>query len=328
MLTLTTESELASLHAGVVKESLHLEYKASDAIDKRSNERKMEMARDISAFANADGGQIIYGMRENKDHEPDGLDAGLDPHEYPEIWFEQVLQQYVTPLLTAAKPRHVLLSSGRVAVVIDIPASRGDPHQVDGRYYRRHNFNRLAMEHYEVRDMFRRSTNPDLIIEFFFANMLKRQDLHYPFDGGEHAAIGLSPVISNRSSTPSEYAVALIFIDEQLTVLSPDYANLGVTKFNGNRVIPYRLNFYPNKSMPLFKEQPTLMPNLGIVVPQDMIFRGNDYVIGYEVRAPGCHVEGSCFLIVEHGRTLAIRERAETGLAEHPYSFNSQPPCG
>jgi predicted HTH transcriptional regulator len=132
MLILTTEAELTALHTGVVKESLHLEYKASEAIDKKSSERKLEMARDVSAFANADGGQIIYGMRE-KDHEPEGLDAGLDPREYPEIWFEQVLQQHVTPLMTAVKPRHVNLSNGRVAVVIDIPASDGDPHQVDGR---------------------------------------------------------------------------------------------------------------------------------------------------------------------------------------------------
>jgi len=53
MLTLTTEAELTALHTGVVKESLHLEYKASEAIDKKSSERKLEMARDVSAFANA-----------------------------------------------------------------------------------------------------------------------------------------------------------------------------------------------------------------------------------------------------------------------------------
>lgn len=61
------------------------------------------MASDVSAFANAHGGQIIYGMKENKDHEPDGLDGGLDPKEHPEIWFEQVLQQHVTPIINGVK---------------------------------------------------------------------------------------------------------------------------------------------------------------------------------------------------------------------------------
>jgi hypothetical protein len=306
MLTLTTEAELSALHTGVVKESLHLEYKASDAIDKKSDPKKLEMARDVSAFANADGGQIIYGMKENKDHEPDGMDEGLDPREYSEIWFEQVLQQHVTPLLTSVKPRHVPLSKGRVAVVIDIPASNGDPHQVDGRYYRRHNFNRLMMEHYEVRDMFRRSTNPDLSIEFFFDKMLKYHDLDYPPDAEESAPMGLTPVISNRSNTPSLYAVVNVFVDEQLKVLNTNYEKLAVTKVNGFRAIPYRLTFYPNKSMPIFKEQPTLMPTLGMVVPISMLYKPNDYLIGFEIRSPGCHCDGSNFLIVEYGRRLAI----------------------
>jgi hypothetical protein len=207
MLILTTEAELTALHHGVVKESLHLEYKASGSLDKRDNRTKIEMARDVSAFANADGGQIVYGMKENKDNEPDGLDAGFDPREYPEIWFEQVLQQYVTPLPTEVKPRHIPLSTGRVAVVIDIPASNGDPHQVDGRYYRRHNFNRLAMEHYEVRDMFRRSTHPNLTIKFCFDGMKQRETLRYTPNAEHHAPVGLSPIISNKANEPALYAV-------------------------------------------------------------------------------------------------------------------------
>jgi hypothetical protein len=290
MLTLTTESELTILHAGLVKESLHLEYKASDAVDKKNDSKKLEMARDVSAFANADGGQIVYGMKENKDHEPDGLDAGLDPREYPEIWFEQVLQQHVTPLLTTA--------------------SNTDPHQVDGRYYRRHNFNRLIMEHYEVRDLFRRSTNPDLSIEFHFDKMLKYHDLHYPSEAEDSAPMGMTPVISNRSNTPSRYAVVNIFVDERLKVLSTAYEKLAVAEVNGFRAIPYRLTFYPNKSMPIFKEQPTLMPALGIVVPISMLYRPNDYLIGFEIRAPGCQCDDSNFLIVEYGRRLSIVTKA------------------
>jgi hypothetical protein len=59
MLKLEFESDLASLHTGNVKESLSLEYKASPAIDKKDDTKKIEMARDVSAFANSAGGQII-----------------------------------------------------------------------------------------------------------------------------------------------------------------------------------------------------------------------------------------------------------------------------
>ena len=165
MLTLNTKAQLDALHAGNVKESLTLEYKASPAIDKRDDTKKIEMARDVAAFANAEGGQIVYGMTE-QDHAPAGLDEGFDPRAYPEIWFEQVLQQHITPTISGLRPRHVLLENGNVAVVIDIPPTKGDPHQVsDGKYYRRHNFNRLFMEHYEVREAFRRTTTPDLYVD-------------------------------------------------------------------------------------------------------------------------------------------------------------------
>jgi Putative DNA-binding domain len=307
MLTLTTEAELIALHSGLVKESLHLEYKSSDAIDKKNDARKLKMARDVSAFANADGGQIVYGMKE-KDHEPDGLDDGLDPQDYPEIWFEQVLQQHVTPLLTGVKPHHVELSNGRVAVVIDIPASNGDPHQVDGRYYRRHNFNRLIMEHYEVRDMFRRLTHPDLTIEFFFDKSQKQQQLRTVGSNDERIPIPLSPVITNKSNTPAAYAVVLIFIDKRIVTVVPHmtYEKLGVTSLNGVDVLPYRLRFMPDKGMPIFKEQPTLMPNFGINVPFAIMYQANDYVIGFEIRAPGCQSKGSNIIRIEDGWRIGL----------------------
>lgn len=128
MLKLTTKTELEALHTGNVKGSLILEYKVSGAIDKRDDAKKLEMARDVSAFANAYGGQIVYGMTENKDHEPAGLDHGVDATAYPEIWFEQVLQRHITPTIPELRIKHVPLKKPMVAVVIEIPAAKGDPH--------------------------------------------------------------------------------------------------------------------------------------------------------------------------------------------------------
>jgi Putative DNA-binding domain len=197
MLSLKTEAELNALHENNVRESLHLEYKASGAIDKKDDKKKLEMARDISAFANSDGGQIVYGMTE-ADNDPAGLDAGLDPKTYPEIWFEQIVQQRVTPPIVGLKPYQVPLQLGGVAVVIDVPAAKGDPHQVDGRYYRRHNFNRLIMEHYEVRDAFRRQITPDLFVTLSFLDgdrhnldFPERQDTSHPFNLIAHIKINV-----------------------------------------------------------------------------------------------------------------------------------------
>jgi hypothetical protein len=59
MLKLDTVADLEALYANNVKEGHHLEYKASAAIDKKDDAKKLEMARNVSAFANADGGQIV-----------------------------------------------------------------------------------------------------------------------------------------------------------------------------------------------------------------------------------------------------------------------------
>jgi predicted HTH transcriptional regulator len=77
MLKLETLQDLQALHTNLVQESSTLEYKASPAVE-NTDARKQEMAKDISAMANAEGGQFVYGMAE-ANHQPTGLDGGINP---------------------------------------------------------------------------------------------------------------------------------------------------------------------------------------------------------------------------------------------------------
>ena len=191
------------------------------------------MAHDVSAFANADGGQIVYGMTE-KDHEPAELDHGLDAKAYPEIWFEQMLQQHITPKIAGIRPRHVSLGKSTVAVVIDVPATEGDPHQVsDGRYYRRHNFNRLIMEHYEIRDAMRRILDPASQLEFdLFKGDAAYKNVEFSTYRDLSDPIALGAILSNTSNQPSMHTVVSVFIDRRVRIENPDgYENVGQTEF-------------------------------------------------------------------------------------------------
>jgi Putative DNA-binding domain len=289
MLPLKNKADLEALHSGNVKESLNLEYKASAAIDKRDDSKKIEMARDVSAFANADGGQVIYGMTEN-DHEPAGLDSGVDAKTYPEIWFEQVLQQHVTPSIAGLQVRHIPLSKSMVAIVVSVPATKGDPHQVsDGRYYRRHNFNRLMMEHYEVRDSFRRSVDPDLYVEFddakgdrAYANVEFTQfrDLSDP--------IFLGITARNRSSQPALYSTISVLIDERVVLHSPGkFENQGVVSLgpNDKRFHLLKVLMVPEQ-FPIFKEAPYPVGQISFKIRDRLL--GQNLRLGYIIRAPGC----------------------------------------
>ena len=49
-----------------IEESLTLDYKAADSLDK-ADKKKTEITKDVSAMANSAGGIIIYGISEHKD---------------------------------------------------------------------------------------------------------------------------------------------------------------------------------------------------------------------------------------------------------------------
>ena len=90
-----TIADIDKLIADQVQESIHLDYKSSQAIDDRKFD---EFAKDISAFANSDGGLIIYGVQE-KDHLPLGKDSGVDHLKYSRERIEDIITSRVAPRL-------------------------------------------------------------------------------------------------------------------------------------------------------------------------------------------------------------------------------------
>jgi predicted HTH transcriptional regulator len=146
---------------GGLRESRTLEYKASTALGKQSAD-KSELCKDVSAFANAGGGMIIYGIAENN-HDPTGIDQGVDASVFNREWIENVLTTGVQPKLEHLEIAAIDLPSkgtDRVAFVIRIgQATALAPHQnvSDNKYYRRHDFKAEPMHDNEVRDAMRRS---------------------------------------------------------------------------------------------------------------------------------------------------------------------------
>lgn len=146
---------------GKIQESNALDYKDSRSLGKQSPERA-ELCKDTSAFANAGGGTIIYGVTENK-HEPTGIDQGVDITAITKEYIEDVLTSNIRPKIEDLEIKIVPLPSkgeNRVAVVLRIgQATALAPHQneLDNKYYRRHNFKSEPMRDHEVRDAMRRS---------------------------------------------------------------------------------------------------------------------------------------------------------------------------
>ena len=91
----STKSRLERLIADGIDESLALEYKWADSLAKTDGKRT-EVTKDVSAFANSSGGVLIYGLAEFDDEAKLHLPGRLDPIQRAEVskeWLDQSSKQ-------------------------------------------------------------------------------------------------------------------------------------------------------------------------------------------------------------------------------------------
>jgi hypothetical protein len=165
-----TKQSLEQLIADMVEESLTVEYKRSLALAKTDG-NKTEITKDASAFANSSGGVLIYGIAEPQDKAKRHLPERLDPilrTEFSKEWLEQIIQG-IQPRVDGVLIHPVTIDEqkNQVCYVVEIPQSSTAHQARDHVYYKRHNFNVLPMEDYEVRDVMNRKTHPKIRASIF-----------------------------------------------------------------------------------------------------------------------------------------------------------------
>src|SRR5947207_1372487 len=129
-----TIEEINKLVNDKVQESLNLDYKDSRAA--APGESK-EISKDISAFANSDGGIIIYGVEEDKKHFPVKIDAGIDRSSFSHERLEQIIHGNIAPRIDDLRIYPIPVSVDRSIYIVQIPKSHRGPHQAaDKKYYK------------------------------------------------------------------------------------------------------------------------------------------------------------------------------------------------
>jgi len=172
------EADLQQLIANEVEENTALEYKRGASLGK-DDERKRELSKDVSAFANSAGGILVYGMAEHGP-KPTHIDP-VDPGAYSKEWLEDVITSNIQPRIDGLHINPVLLAganSGRLVYVLTIPQGLTAHQARDKKYYKRFNFKVEAMEHYEVQDTMNRAKTPIIDVHIERNILFQDSDLH------------------------------------------------------------------------------------------------------------------------------------------------------
>ncbi len=160
-----TRERLEQYIANAVEENLTLEYKRANSLGKADG-KKADIVKHVSAFANSSGGVLIFGIAEFDEQDKRHLLQRIDPvnrGEFSKEWLEQIIQS-IQPRIEGVNIHTVAIDKQRNAgcYVVEIPKSHTAHQARDHVYYKRHNFNVLPMEDYEVRDVMNRRKHPRL----------------------------------------------------------------------------------------------------------------------------------------------------------------------
>ena len=151
-----TREDVEAFVSRRVEENPNLDYK-----DIRSYFDFDELSKDVSAFANSEGGLIILGVSEDtvkKGEEivkiyPKEITWGDETHSKERL--EDHLISKIRPRINGLRiqPIREGEDSLKVIFLIDVPQSDNRPHMSsDNRYWKRLNFRKTPMEHSEVAD--------------------------------------------------------------------------------------------------------------------------------------------------------------------------------
>jgi predicted HTH transcriptional regulator len=159
-----TSDTIIELITSSLGESINIEFKSADALKKEPATKK-EISKDISAFANSDGGIIFYGINE-ENHIANSY-SFIDGTIYTKEWLENVIISNIQTKIENLKIFPVRFDNDikKTIYVVKIPQSNLAPHiNGDKKYYRRFNFQSVPMEEYEIRNLYLRQRESKVFV--------------------------------------------------------------------------------------------------------------------------------------------------------------------
>ncbi|MCI0152096.1 ATP-binding protein, partial [Paraburkholderia sediminicola] len=162
-----TEADIQDLIDHGVRESRTLDYKRDWPTDR---DARTELAKDVCAFANALGGDLVFGIREEG-----GAAAAIVPLQFANLDAEllaltSALRDLLEPRVSGGlHPHPVPVAVGGYVVVLRVAPSPAAPHRVtrDNHFYARTSVGKEPMDIHGIRNAFAFSDSlADRVLEF------------------------------------------------------------------------------------------------------------------------------------------------------------------
>ena len=198
-----TEEDLQALIDNSVLEGKTIEYKQS--LPSNSDSDKKEFLADISSFANDSGGDLIYGILEDRDTGiPKTLEGLTIENVDQEISrLDSIIRDGIEPRILGTIIKPVKLSNSKTALIIRVPKSWISPHRVSfkghDKFYSRSTNGKYPLDVAELRIAFNLSGTITERIRKFREDRISKifaNETPVPFYDTAKIVLHLIPIIS------------------------------------------------------------------------------------------------------------------------------------
>lgn len=214
--------DIESLINNEVCESRHLDYKQElpDIGDK-----KREFLYDISAMANAGGGEIIYGIEEEAGKPISLKGVEVEDPDAIILSLENIIRDCISPRIIGLAVRAIKITDDLYVFLVRIPRTLNFPHMVTmgggQRFFTRNSAGKYPMDVHEIRSAFLAGTS------FIEQAKIWRTER-------------LNRLLSNQGSTPIEEGSKLVLHLIPLTAFEPqNYLDVKKLKEQNSNLWPF-----------------------------------------------------------------------------------------
>jgi hypothetical protein len=237
---LIEKADIDGLVANAVTESRAIDYK--EVLPGGADADKREFLADVSSFANASGGDLVYGIREQRgaDGKPTGIPesvvglpgANVDAEI---LRLENILREGLDPRAPGVQIRHVDGFTPGPIILVRIPKSWASPHMVvykgSSRFYSRTSRGKYELDVREIRASFASSEAlPEKIRRFRDDRLAKivAGETPVPLENGPRTVLHVLPLAAFDPATRLDLSV----IKEPALRLQPISASGWSHRFN------------------------------------------------------------------------------------------------